>query len=167
MFLDFFLLLKNRGLPVSIREYLTLLEGLDKGVIDRTIDEFYLLARLAMVKDEKHLDTFDSLFGMYFKGIEYISDEMLYEIPADWLAKNGERLFSPEEVEKIKAMGGLQELLERIQELFKEQKERHQGGNKWIGTGGTSPFGCGQIGGSLWAEPHRKCAELRWTLLSD
>ena len=141
MFLDFFLLLKNRGLPVSIREYLTLLEGLDKRVIDRTIDEFYLLARLAMVKDEKHLDTFDSFFGMYLKGIEYISDEMLYEIPADWLAKNGERLFSPEEMEKIKAMGGLQELLERIQELFKEQKERHQGGDKWIGTGGTSPFG--------------------------
>lgn len=141
MFLDFFLLLKNRGLPVSLGEYLTLLEALDKGVIERNVDDFYYLCRLAMVKDEKHLDTFDGLFGLYFKGVEYISDEMLKEIPADWLTKNGDRLFSSEEMEKIKAMGGLKELLDRIKELFKEQKERHQGGNKWIGTGGTSPFG--------------------------
>lgn len=141
MFLDFFLLLKSRGLPVSLVEYLSLLEALDKGVVERNIDDFYYLCRLTLIKNEKHLDDFDRLFGAYFKGIEQIPDEALFEIPADWLTKNGERLFSPEEMEKIKAMGGLQQLLERIKELFNEQKERHQGGNKWIGTGGTSPFG--------------------------
>jgi len=141
MFLDFFLLLKNRGLPVSLVEYLTLLEALEKNVIDRTIDDFYYLCRMTLIKDEKHLDQFDGLFGLYFKGIEYISDEMIYQIPKEWLEKRGEGLFSKEEMEKIKSMGGLQELLDRIQELFKEQKERHQGGSKWIGTGGTSPFG--------------------------
>lgn len=141
MFLDFFLLLKNRGLPVSLMEYLNLLEALDKGVIGRNIEEFYFLCRSTMIKHEKHLDQFDQLFGVYFKGIENISDEDIYSIPEEWLRKNGERLFSPEEMERIKAMGGLQELLERIKELFKEQHERHQGGNKWIGTGGTSPFG--------------------------
>lgn len=141
MFLDFFLLLKQRGLPVSLVEYLSLLEALDKGVIGKNIDEFYYLCRVSLVKNEKFLDDFDRLFGLYFKGIETIADETLFEIPEEWLRKNGERLFSPEEMEKIKAMGGLQELLERIQELFKEQNERHQGGNKWIGTGGTSPFG--------------------------
>lgn len=141
MFLDFFLLLKNRGLPVSLVEYLTLLEALDKGVIRQNIDEFYYLCRMTLVKSEKHLDDFDNLFSLYFKGIEHISDETLFEIPQDWLTKNGERLFSAEELEKIKALGGLQKLLERIQELLREQKERHQGGNKWIGTGGSSPFG--------------------------
>lgn len=141
MFLDFFLLLKNRGIPVSLVEYLSFLEALDKRVIGQSIDDFYYLCRLTMVKSEKHLDDFDQLFGLYFKGIETISDETLFEIPHDWLAKNGERIFSTEEMERIKAMGGLDKLLERIKELFKEQNERHQGGNKWIGTGGTSPFG--------------------------
>ncbi|MBL4650319.1 MAG: VWA domain-containing protein [Aureispira sp.] len=141
MFLDFFLLLKHQGIPVSLVEYLSLLEALDKGVIQKSIDEFYYLCRISLVKNEKHLDDFDRLFGLYFKGIETITDETLFEIPEGWLTKNGERLFSEEEISKIKAMGGLQELLDRIQELFKEQNERHQGGNKWIGTGGTSPFG--------------------------
>lgn len=141
MFLDFFLLLKHQGIPVSLVEYLSLLEALDKGVIQKSIDEFYYLCRISLIKNEKHLDDFDRLFGLYFKGIETITDETLFQIPEDWLTKNGERLFSEEEINKIKAMGGLQELLDRIQELFKEQNERHQGGNKWIGTGGTSPFG--------------------------
>jgi len=141
MFLDFFLLLKNRGIPVSLTEYLSLLEALDKSVIGKSIDDFYVLCRLSLIKNEKHLDDFDNLFGLYFKGIETISDETLYEIPEDWLNQKGERSFSIEEMEQIKAMGGLQELLERIQELFKEQNERHQGGSKWIGTNGTSPFG--------------------------
>lgn len=141
MFLDFFLLLKHQGIPVSLVEYLSLLEALDKGVIQKSIDEFYYLCRISLVKNEKYLDDFDRLFGLYFKGIETITDETLFEIPEGWLTKNGERLFSKEEISKIKAMGGLQELLDRIQELFKEQNERHQGGNKWIGTGGTSPFG--------------------------
>ncbi|BDS10018.1 vWA domain-containing protein [Aureispira anguillae] len=141
MFLDFFLLLKNQGLPVSLVEYLSLLEALNKRVIQKSVNEFYYLCRISLIKNEKHLDDFDRLFGLYFKGIETISDETLFEIPEDWLSQNGERLFSPEEMEKVKAMGGLQKLLERIQELFREQNERHQGGNKWIGTGGTSPFG--------------------------
>lgn len=141
MFLDFFLLLKHNGLPVSLTEYLTLLEALQTRVIDKSIDDFYYLCRLTLIKDEKNLDAFDGLFGLYFKGVEYITDEMIHDIPADWLTQNGERLFSPEEMQKIEAMGGLENLLKRIEELFKEQKERHQGGNKWIGTGGTSPFG--------------------------
>jgi uncharacterized protein with von Willebrand factor type A (vWA) domain len=141
MFLDFFLLLKHQGIPVSLVEYLSLLEALDKGVIQKNIDEFYYLCRISLIKNEKHLDDFDRLFGLYFKGIETITDETIFEIPEDWLSKNGERLFSEEEINNIKAMGGLQDTLDRIQELFKEQNERHQGGNKWIGTGGTSPFG--------------------------
>jgi uncharacterized protein with von Willebrand factor type A (vWA) domain len=141
MFLDFFLLLKHQGIPVSLVEYLSLLEALDKGVIQKNIDEFYYLCRISLVKNEKHLDDFDRLFGLYFKGIETITDETLFEIPEGWLTKNGERLFSEEEINKIKTMGGLQDTLDRIKELFKEQNERHQGGNKWIGTGGTSPFG--------------------------
>jgi len=141
MFLDFFLLLKNSGIPVTIKEYLSLLEALDKKVIDRSVDEFYFLCRTSLVKHEKHLDQFDQLFGMYFKGIETIPDEEFYKIPESWLNKNGERLFSKQEMDQVKAMGGLDKLLDRIKELMKEQKERHQGGGKWIGTGGTSPFG--------------------------
>jgi uncharacterized protein with von Willebrand factor type A (vWA) domain len=141
MFLDFFLLLKNGGIPVSLKEYLDVLEGLSTGAIDRKVNEFYVLCRMAMVKDEKYLDTFDGLFGTYFQGIEMITDESIYDIPEDWLARNGSRVFSKEEMEKIKSQGDLEELLKKIKERFNEQKERHQGGNKWIGTGGTSPFG--------------------------
>lgn len=141
MFLDFFLLLKNSGIPVTLKEYLGLLEALDKNVIERKVEDFYYLCRTALVKRENHLDQFDQLFGMYFKGIETIPDEEFYKIPEAWLKKKGERLFSKEEMENVKAMGGLDKLLDRIKELMKEQKERHQGGSKWIGTGGTSPFG--------------------------
>ncbi len=141
MFLDFFLLLKNQGVPVSLKEYLDLLEGLQKGVISRNVEEFYFFCKTSLIKKEKHLDQFDQLFGLYFKGIESIPDKDIFEIPAEWMKKNGHRVFSPEEMEKIKATGGLDKLLERIKELYKEQKERHQGGSKWIGTGGTSPFG--------------------------
>lgn len=141
MFLDFFLLLKNQGVPVSLKEYLDLLLGLKERVIGLNIDDFYALCKATMVKKEKHLDLFDQLFGLYFKGIEQITDEEFYKIPESWLAKNKEKFLSPEQMEEIKAMGGLDKLLERIKELIKEQKERHEGGNKWIGTGGTSPFG--------------------------
>lgn len=141
MFLDFFLLLKNQGIPVTIKEYLNLLEGLNKQVIQRNVDEFYYLCKTVLIKQEKHLDQFDQLFGAYFKGIETISDEEIFSIPEEWMKKNSVKFLSPEEMEKIKAMGGLDKLLERIKELFKEQKERHEGGGKWIGTGGTSPFG--------------------------
>jgi uncharacterized protein with von Willebrand factor type A (vWA) domain len=141
MFIDFFLILKNNKIPVSIQEYLTLLEALDKKVIAYTVDDFYFLSRSILVKSEEHLDLYDQLFGAYFKGIETISTEDFMNIPEEWLRKNGERFMSKEDMEKIKAMGGLDKLMERIKELLKEQKERHQGGGKWIGTGGVSPFG--------------------------
>lgn len=141
MFLDFFLLLKNQGIPVTLKEYLDLLGALKKGVIHKNIDEFYYICKASLVKREKHLDRFDQLFGLYFKGIETITDEEIFSIPENWMKQNGDRLFTPEEMAEIKAMGGLDELLDRIKELFEEQKERHQGGGKWIGTGGVSPFG--------------------------
>lgn len=141
MFIDFFLLLKKQEIPVTLREYLDFLGALDKEVPAYNIDNFYYLSKAILVKREEHLDTFDALFGMYFKGIEKISSSDIYDIPDDWLHKNGERLFAKEELEKIKQQGGLEELLEMIKERLNDQKERHQGGNKWIGTGGTSPFG--------------------------
>jgi uncharacterized protein with von Willebrand factor type A (vWA) domain len=141
VFIDFFLLLKNNKIPVSIQEYLMLMEALDKEVIEYTVDDFYFLSRAILVKSEQNLDLYDQLFGEYFKGIETLSTEAILNIPEDWLKKNGERLMSPEEMEKVKALGGLDKILERVKELLKEQKERHQGGNKWVGTGGTSPFG--------------------------
>lgn len=141
MFLDFFLLLKKQDLPVSLLEYLSLLEGLKRGLANQSVDDFYVLCRCTLIKREQHLDRFDQLFGAYFKGLEQIPDATIYDIPADWLKKDGHRIFSEEEMAKIKAMGGLDALLKRIEELFQEQNERHQGGNKWIGTGGTSPFG--------------------------
>ena len=141
MFLDFFLLLRNQKVPVTLKEYLDLLQALDKEVASYNIDDFYFLARTILVKNEKHLDKFDALFGVYFKGIEQIKSSDIYNIPDEWLMKNGERLFSKEELEKIKSHGDLDDLLERVKDLLREQQERHQGGNKWIGTGGTSPFG--------------------------
>ncbi len=141
MFLDFFLLLRNQKVPVTLKEYLDLLNALKKEVASYNIDDFYFLARTILIKNEKHLDKFDALFGAYFKGIEQIQSSDIYNIPEEWLKKNGERLFSKEELEKIKNNGDLNDLLDRVKDLLKEQKERHQGGNKWIGTGGTSPFG--------------------------
>lgn len=141
MFLDFFLLLKEKGLPVTLREYLDLLSALEANVAEYKIDDFYFLSRTVLVKNEEHLDLYDQVFGVYFKGIEQIQSSDILNIPDEWLRKNGERLFSREELEKIKKHGDLESLMDRMAELLKEQKERHQGGNKWIGTGGTSPFG--------------------------
>ncbi|RYM34599.1 VWA domain-containing protein [Brumimicrobium glaciale] len=141
MFLDFFLLLKAKGIPVTLREYLDLLAALDANVAEYNVDDFYFLSRTVLVKNEEHLDLYDQIFGVYFKGIEQIQSSDILNIPDEWLRKNGERLFSREELEKIKSQGDLESLLDRMAELLKEQKERHQGGNKWIGTGGTSPFG--------------------------
>src|SRR5690554_2216353 len=141
MFLDFFLLLKEKGLPVSLREYLDLLAALEANVPEYNVEHFYFLSRTILVKNEEHLDLFDQVFSVYFKGIEQIQSSDILNLPEDWLRKNGERLFSREELEKIKSQGDLESLLERMAELLKEQKERHEGGNKWIGTGGTSPFG--------------------------
>ncbi len=141
MFLDFFLLLKNDGFPISLREYLVLLEALDKRVVEYNIDDFYFLSRATLVKHETQLDRFDQLFGVYFKGLETISSEKFAEIPKEWLERGHQRMLSEEDKAAIKAMGGLEALMERMKELMKEQKERHAGGSKWIGTGGTSPFG--------------------------
>lgn len=141
MFLDFFLLLKNDGIPVTIKEYLTLLEALDEDIVECSVDDFYYLSRSALIKHEQHIDRFDQLFGHYFKGVELISNEEFMKIPEDWLRRNFENMLSKEEKEFIKSMGNLDELMDRLKEIMEKQKERHQGGNKWLGTGGTSPFG--------------------------
>jgi uncharacterized protein with von Willebrand factor type A (vWA) domain len=141
MFLDFFLLLKNQGIPVSIGEYLSLLEALNNNLVKQNLQKFYYLCRTILIKHEQHLDDFDRLFGLYFQGIETITDEALYEIPEDWLNQKGHRHFSEAEKQAIQAMGGLEALIQQFQEIYNAQKERHQGGNTWIGTGGTSPFG--------------------------
>jgi hypothetical protein len=141
MFLDFFLLLKNDGIPVTIREHLTFLEALDKDVVEYSVDDFYYLSRTSLIKHEHHLDRFDLLFGYFFEGIEKIDMEEFMKIPEQWLKKSFVNELSDEDKEMIKAMGGLDKLLERLKELMEKQKKRHQGGNKWIGTGGTSPYG--------------------------
>lgn len=155
MFLDFFLLLRKEGIPVSIQEYLTLIEALKKGVANYSIEDFYSLCKTILIKHEQHLDRFDLLFGHYFKGVEFIPEVSKKDIPEDWLRKELERLFTDEEKKLIEAYGGLDKIMKRLEELLQEQKERHQGGDTWIGTGGTSPFGHGgynprgvRIGGS-------------------
>jgi uncharacterized protein len=141
MFLDFFLLLKKEGLPVSIKEYLLLLEAVSKGVANYSVDDFYYLCKTILVKHEQFLDRFDMLFAHHFKGVQYISQMLEKDIPKDWLENELNRLFTEEEKKLIEAMGGLEALMKRLEELLEQQKERHQGGNTWIGTGGTSPFG--------------------------
>ena len=153
MLIDFFYTLRSAKLPVSVKEYLTLMEALQKGVVGPNvpepasgeeaagyaIDDFYFLSRTTLVKDEKHYDKFDRAFAAYFKGVEQIAD-FTKEIPLEWLRKNLELQLSPEELAKIEKMGW-DELMETLRKRFEEQKERHEGGSKWIGTGGTSPFG--------------------------
>jgi uncharacterized protein len=149
MLIDFFYTLRSAKLPVSVKEYLTLLEALKEGVVGPNcdaddgmgykIDDFYYLSRTALVKDEKHYDKFDRAFASYFKGVEMVAD-FTKDIPLDWLRKNLELNLSPDELAKIEKMGW-DELMETLKKRFEEQKERHEGGNKWIGTGGTSPFG--------------------------
>ena len=141
MLIDFFYTLRSAKLPVSVREYLTLLEALKAGVIGPRVDDFYFLARLTLVKDEAHFDKFDRAFGAYFKGVEMLTD-FGQEIPLDWLKKVLEKELSPEEKAAIEKMGW-DELMETLKKRLEEQKSRHEGGNKWIGTGGTSPFGHG------------------------
>jgi uncharacterized protein with von Willebrand factor type A (vWA) domain len=142
MLIDFFFALRNAKVPVSIKEFLTLLEALEKSVIAPSLDEFYYLARLVMVKDEAHFDKFDRAFGSYFKGIEAVFDTAKGDIPLEWLIKRMERELTPEQKAALEKFG-YDKLMDRLNELLKEQKERHEGGSKWIGTGGTSPFGHG------------------------
>lgn len=139
MLIDFFFMLKDAKIPVSIKEFLVLLEALEKEVISLSFDDFYYLARLTLVKDESNFDKFDRAFGLYFKGISTAFEENA-NIPLDWLLKNAARKLSPEEQALLQKYG-YDKLAERLQQLLKEQKERHEGGSKWIGTGGTSPFG--------------------------
>jgi len=142
MLIDFFYTLRGAKLPVSVKEYLTLLEALKAQVIGPSIDEFYFLARMTLIKDEKYFDKFDQAFGTYFKGIAAL-DEDAFDVPLDWLKKRLERDFTPEEKRQIESLGGIDKLMERLKELLEEQNERHEGGSKWIGSGGTSPFGNG------------------------
>ncbi|MEP3298865.1 MAG: VWA domain-containing protein [Pseudoruegeria sp.] len=144
MFLPFFETLRASGIPVSLREYLSFLEGVKAGLVTYDIDGFYYLARAAMVKDERHLDKFDRAFSQAFSGIEQLDlGDVLnaVDIPGDWLEKLAEKHLSAEEKAEIEALGGFDKLMETLKERLKEQEGRHQGGNKWIGTAGTSPFG--------------------------
>jgi len=141
MLIKFFFALRQGGLPVSLTELLTLLEALRLQVVESSIDGFYYLARSCMVKDEKHFDKFDRVFAAYFKGVEKMFDALLANIPDEWLRREMTRMLSDEERAKIEALGGWEKLMETLRKRLEEQKERHQGGNKWVGTGGTSPFG--------------------------
>ena len=141
MFITFFTELKSAGLPVSLREYLTLMEALDKDLAEKSVEDFYYLARLSLVKDESNLDKFDKVFGTVFKGLDLMSEVPATEIPDEWLRKLAEKHLTEEEKAQIDSLGGFEKLMETLRERLKEQQGRHQGGNKWIGTGGTSPFG--------------------------
>ena len=140
MLIDFFLKLKSAKVPVTPKEYLMLIEGMQKGVVGSSIDDFYYFSRTCLVKDEANFDKFDRAFGEYFKGVEAIMG-VEADIPLEWLRKQAELNLSPEEKAKIEAMGGWEKLMETLKKRLEEQKGRHQGGSKWIGTGGTSPYG--------------------------
>jgi uncharacterized protein len=141
MFVAFFHELKAAGVPVTLREYLTLMEAMEQDLAGRRVEDFYYLARTALVKDERNLDKFDRVFGHVFKGLESTSEALSAEIPAEWLKKLAEKYLTEEERKEIEAVGGLDKLLELLRQRMREQKGRHQGGKKWIGTAGTSPFG--------------------------
>ncbi|MFN3212807.1 MAG: vWA domain-containing protein [Henriciella sp.] len=142
MFLNFFNELRAAKVPVTLKEYLALMEAMDKGVIDRDVEDFYYLARAALVKDERNIDKFDKVFGHVFKGLDSLGDAVeAQDLPEEWLRKMTEKFLSPEEMAEIEAMGGFEKLMETLKKRLEEQKKRHEGGNKWIGTGGTSPFG--------------------------
>jgi hypothetical protein len=142
MFTRLFLELRQAGVPATIKEYLALLEAMKAGAASYDVEDFYYLARAALVKDERHLDRFDVVFGHVFEGLEKAEgdDEITAEIPEEWLRKLAEKFLTPEEMAKLKAMGW-EELMETLKKRLEEQRGRHQGGSKWIGTGGTSPFG--------------------------
>ena len=141
MLFDFFFAVRKAGVPASVKEFLTLLEALVRGVVYGSVDDFYVLARTTLVKDEAYFDRFDLAFAAYFKGVESIPDEIVTGIPAEWLRKQAERWLTEEERKKVEALGGWDKLMQTLRERLEEQKKRHQGGSKWIGTAGTSPFG--------------------------
>lgn len=144
MFLRFFDILRSGGVPVSLREFLTFLKGLNAGIATFDVDAFYYFARTTMVKDERNIDKFDRAFSTAFRGLSDISIKQILDavdIPEDWLRKMSEKHLSAKEMSEIKALGGFDKLMKTLKERLKEQENRHQGGNKWIGTAGTSPFG--------------------------
>jgi uncharacterized protein len=141
MFVTFFHALKSAGIPVTLREYLTLMEAMEGDLASRRVEAFYYLSRAALVKDERNLDKFDRVFGHVFKGLELLSDGATTEIPAEWLRKLTGKYLTDAEKREIEALGGFDKLMETLRRRLAEQKGRHQGGSKWIGTGGTSPFG--------------------------
>jgi len=141
MFAGFFLALREAKLPVSLTEYLTLMQAMQAGLADYSLDGFYHLARGCLVKDERNFDKFDIVFGAHFQGVDSLFAGIDAEIPEEWLRSLGERLLSEEEKRAIQALGGWDKLMETLRQRLAEQKGRHQGGSKWIGTGGTSPFG--------------------------
>jgi len=143
MFTKFFHELKSAGIPVSLREYLTLMEAMEADLASRKVEDFYYLSRSALVKDERNLDKFDRVFGHVFKGIETLAESVEAEIPEDWLKLLTQKYLTEEEKKQIESLGGWDKLMETLKQRLEEQKKRHQGGNKWIGTGGTSPFGSG------------------------
>ena len=141
MLINLFNTLKDTGVPCTLRELLDLLTALDKRLVFANTDEFYFLSRAILVKDEKNYDKFDRAFDIYFKGLETLDDVIQALIPDEWLRKEFEKFLTPEELEKIKSMGGLEKLLDEFKKRLEEQKERHEGGDKWVATGGTSPYG--------------------------
>ncbi len=143
MLLNLFNEMRAAKVPVSVRELLDLINALKHNVVFADMDEFYYLARAILVKDERHFDKFDRAFGAYFKGLENLNEHIEAMIPEEWLRLVAEKFLSPEEMEKIKSLGDWDEIMKTLKERLEEQKDRHQGGNKWIGTGGTSPFGHG------------------------
>ena len=141
MLINFFQTLKNTGMPVSVKEYLVLLEAVKAGLAFASVDDFYLLARTCLVKDEKYFDRFDRAFSAWFKDLETVDDIINALVPKDWLRAQLEKHLSDEEKAKIESLGSLEKLLEEFRKRLEEQEKRHSGGSKWIGTGGTSPFG--------------------------
>ena len=141
MLVPFFYMLREGGMKTSITELLTLLEAMQKGLAGQSVDDFYYLSRSALVKDEALLDRFDRIFAAYFRGVEDNFADLFGEVPEDWLRRQAELHLSEEERARIEALGGFEALMEALRERLEEQDERHEGGSKWIGTAGTSPFG--------------------------
>ena len=141
MFATFFHELKAAKVPVTLKEYLTLMEALQANLADRNVEYFYYLSRAALVKDERHLDKFDQVFGHVFKGLDLMADAVETQVPEEWLRSLAQLYLTEEEKAKIEALGGWEKIMEELRKRLEEQKGRHQGGKKWIGTGGTSPYG--------------------------
>jgi hypothetical protein len=141
MFVNFFAELKAAKIPVTLKEYLTLMEGLEADLAEKKVEDFYYLSRASLVKDERHLDRFDQVFGHVFKGLDLMGEALEARIPEEWLRSITQLYLSEEDKAKIEALGGWEKIMEELRKRLEEQKGRHQGGNKWIGTAGTSPYG--------------------------